>query len=150
VGRIVADALSAFDAGYHAVECDEQRLRAAIADGYDVSHGDGTDLRLWQSVDLHGRKVSVTTAPNFSEMHHTYGQARRDYPQITRLVYARNSSEASRLRTIGLLPVVDKGDVRGMSLAVAVLREVGYTGSEIKLWVSERSRSRPRFVSVEN
>jgi hypothetical protein len=148
VGRTVVDALIAFDVGYHAVERDERRLRAAIADGYEVSFGDGTDLRLWQSVDLHGRKISVITAPDFADLQHTTGPARRDYPHLKRLALAKNGDEANRLRSIGLKPIVDKGDVRGIALAVAVLSELGYTGSEIRFWVRERRRSKPQLVPV--
>ena len=64
-GRTLADALAEFDIGYAAVERDERRLRNAVADGYNVAYGDFSDPRLWDTVALHGRQVTVVTAPSF-------------------------------------------------------------------------------------
>ena len=55
-GRTLADALTEFDIGYAAIERDQQRLREAVADGYNVAFGDFSDP--------HSRAISAPAPPS--------------------------------------------------------------------------------------
>ena len=68
IGRTVADALIGFEIGYVGIERDQRRLREAIADGYSASFGDAADIRMWQSVEMQSRRISVLTAPRFESV----------------------------------------------------------------------------------
>ena len=61
----MADALIGFEIGYVGIEFDQRRLREAIADGYSASFGDAGDIRMWQSIEMQSRQISVLTAPRF-------------------------------------------------------------------------------------
>ena len=65
IGRTLADALTEFEIGYVALERDDKRFREAVADGYTVNFGDIGDPRMWEPLALHGRQLSVITAPSF-------------------------------------------------------------------------------------
>jgi K+:H+ antiporter len=80
-GRTLADALTEFDIGYAAIERDQQRLREAVADGYNVAFGDLSDPRIWEPVALHWRKVSVLTAPVFEVSRDGRGRRCRGWPR---------------------------------------------------------------------
>jgi CPA2 family monovalent cation:H+ antiporter-2 len=63
-GRIIADAMIAFNISYLAIEANDMRLRDAIADGYDVLYGDLNDPRLWEPMVVSTRKLNILTEPN--------------------------------------------------------------------------------------
>lgn len=138
VGRLVADALIAFGIDYFALEKDERRLHAAIADGYNAGFGDATDARLWPTVSLNERKLSVLTAPDYELLSATITIIKASYPQLKRFAFARNEADAERLRTLGLRPIVDAGSKPGLPLAKAVLGELGVPEADIKRWAIER------------
>jgi CPA2 family monovalent cation:H+ antiporter-2 len=125
IGRTVADALIHFDIGYVGIERDQRRLREAIADGYSASFGDATDIRLWESVELHSRKISVLTAPQFESVTVNNPVASAQYPNLKRVAAAANESEAQQFRLIGVLAVVERGNPHGSHLAAAVLEQLG-------------------------
>lgn len=149
VGRLVADALIAFGIDYYALEKDEHRLRAAIADGYNAGFGDATDARLWPTVGLNERKLSVLTAPDYDLLSATISIIKASYPQLKRFAFARSEGDAERLRTLGLRPVVDTGATRGLTLAKAVLGELGVQEVDIDGWTTERLELKaPRAARV--
>ena len=137
-GRTLADALAEFDIGYAAVERNERALRHAVADGYNVAFGDFADPRLWDSVALHGRKVTVVTAPSFEVASELTPTARRLYPDLKRVAVVAHEAEAARYRDLGFLPVVDRSVPPGLDLAVAVLGELGVDDARIDAWMRRR------------
>ena len=140
VGRLVADALIAFHVDYYAVERDQARLRSAIADGYIAGFGDGTDARLWPSVSLQERKLSVLTAPDTELLEPTKGIIQANYPNLIRFGHASNEDAAKRLRAIGIVAVIGKTEIPGMALAEAVLNELKFPENDIRGWLTERSK----------
>ncbi len=125
IGRTVADALIHFDIGYVGIERDQRRLREAIADGYSASFGDATDIRLWESLELRSRKISVLTAPMLESVTVNSPVALAQYPNLKRVAAAANESEAQQFRLIGLQAVVERGNPHGSHLATAVLEQLG-------------------------
>jgi CPA2 family monovalent cation:H+ antiporter-2 len=150
-GRTLADALTEFDIGYAAIERDQQRLREAVADGYNVAFGDLSDPRIWEPVALHGRKVSVLTAPVFEVSRDLSPTARQRYPDLKRIAVVRNRDEAERFKSIGLLPVVDRSVPPGLDLAVFVLGELGVDPERVGAWMrrqQERALSGVQAVAA--
>ena len=150
-GRTLADALTEFDIGYGAIERDQRRLREAVADGYNVAFGDLSDPRIWQPVALHGRKVSVLTAPAFEVSRDLSPAARQLYPNLKRVAVVRDRDEAERFKSIGLLPVVDRSVPPGLDLAVFVLGELGVDANRIGEWMQrqqERALSTVKSVAA--
>jgi CPA2 family monovalent cation:H+ antiporter-2 len=138
VGRLVADALINFDIDYYAVERDQARLRTATADGYRVGFGDAADPRLWAPVNLSQREISVLTAPVAETIEDTRAIMKADYPKLKRFAYAPDEATAKTLRTLGVTAVADTGDVPGLALAAAVLKERGVAEEDIGRWINGR------------
>jgi CPA2 family monovalent cation:H+ antiporter-2 len=146
-GRTLADALTEFDIAYAAIERDEKRLREAVADGYNVVFGDFSDPRIWEPVALHGRKVTVLTAPIF-EVSRELGPAVRElFPDLKRVAVVRSQEEAERFRSIGVLPVIDRSMPPGLDLAALVLAELGVDSDRIGDWMR---RQQERALSGED
>jgi CPA2 family monovalent cation:H+ antiporter-2 len=139
IGRTVVDGLIQFKVGYFAMEKDHQRLQLAVADGYEASFGDGFDLRLWEQMGLHERKVSVLTAPDFEVLSQTAPLIRNDYPNLKRFAVVVSDSDAVRFQAIGIPTVVDRSSPHGLDAATAVLKELGFTSDVIAAWIRDRT-----------
>jgi CPA2 family monovalent cation:H+ antiporter-2 len=138
VGRLVADALISFDIDYYAVERDQTRLRTATADGYRVGFGDGADARLWATLNLSEREVSVLTAPVAETIEDARTIMKANYPKLKRFAYAPDETVAKKLRALGLTAVADSGGFPGLALATAVLKERGVAEEKIGRWIKGR------------
>lgn len=150
-GRTLADALTEFDIGYAAIERDQQRLREAVADGYNVAFGDLSDPRIWEPVALDGRKVSVLTAPVFEVSRDLGPVARQRFPNLKRIAVVRDPEEAERFKSIGLLPVIDRSVPPGLDLAALVLGELSVDPDRIGAWMrrqQERALSGVQAVAA--
>jgi Kef-type K+ transport system membrane component KefB len=150
-GRTLADALTEFDIGYAAIERDQQRLREAVADGYNVAFGDLSDPRIWEPVALDGRKVSVLTAPVFEVSRDLGPVAWQQFPDLKRIAVVRDREEAERFRSIGLLPVIDRSVPPGLDLAALVLGELSVDPDRIGEWMrrqQERALSGVQAVAA--
>src|ERR1700743_454883 len=80
--RAVADALMEFGIGYLGVESDERRLRAALADGYQVMFGRMDDPRLWQPMAIRGRRLNVLSDPDFEIAAEIMPAIHDQYPEL--------------------------------------------------------------------
>jgi hypothetical protein len=96
-----------------------------VADGYNVAFGDFSDPRIWKPVALHGRKVTVLTAPLFEVSRELGPAVRQLFPDLKRIAVVRSQEEAERFRSIGVLPVIDRSAPSGLDLAALVLAELG-------------------------
>jgi CPA2 family monovalent cation:H+ antiporter-2 len=139
IGRTVADALIRFEIGYVGVERDQRRLREAIADGYSASFGDATDIRLWESLELHNRKLSVFTAPRLEVISVNLPIAAAHYPHLKRVAAVADDDEAGKYRNLGVMPVVERGAPHGTDVATAVLVELGCDAGKVAEWVQQSS-----------
>jgi Kef-type K+ transport system membrane component KefB len=137
-GRTLADALTEFDIDYGAIERDDKRLREAVADGYKVAFGDFSDPRIWEPVALHGRRISVLTAPAFEVSRELAPAARQLFPNLKRVAVVRDEDEAEQYRSIGVLPVVDRSMPPGLDLAVLVLNELDVDPDRIATWMRQQ------------
>jgi CPA2 family monovalent cation:H+ antiporter-2 len=137
IGRTVADALIGFEIGYVGIESDQRRLREAIADGYSASFGDAGDIRLWQSIELHSRRISVLTAPRFEIVSDNTPLASAQYPNLKRIVAAADEAQAAQFLDIGVTAVVERGNPHGSHIAAAVLTEMGCDATKIAAWMQQ-------------
>jgi CPA2 family monovalent cation:H+ antiporter-2 len=149
VGRTLADALTEFGISYGAIERDDKRLREAVADGYTVVFGDFSDPRIWEPVALHGRLVSVLTAPSFEVSRDLAPAARRLFPDLKRVAVVHDAAEAEQFRSIGVLPVIDRSVPPGLDVAVLVLNELGIDPNRIARWMQvEQQRALPGRLAL--
>ncbi len=141
-GRALADALAAFDIGYGAIERDPRRLSEAVADGYNVIFGDMGDPRIWEPLALHGRQITVLTAPSLEVSAGLSPIARHLYPTLKRIAVVPDGVTAEQFRAIGMQPVIDRSTPPGLDLAAAVLAELGIDPGRVTDWARlERERA---------
>jgi Kef-type K+ transport system membrane component KefB len=137
IGRTVADALIGFEIGYVGIELDQRRLREAIADGYSASFGDAGDIRMWQSIEMQSRQISVLTAPRFEVVSDNSPLAAAQYPNLKRIVAAADEAQAEQFHNIGVKAIIERGDPHGMHMAAAVLTEMGCDAVKIAEWTRQ-------------
>ncbi|MBC7781406.1 MAG: cation:proton antiporter [Proteobacteria bacterium] len=143
-GHTLADALTEFEIDYAAIEPDDRRLREAIADGYKVAFGDIADPRIWEPLALHGRKLSVITAPTFEIARELAPIAHARFPDLQQVAVVNDEAAAVQYRSIGVVPIVDRSMPSGLDLAVYVLGQLGVDQARIGQWMRrqhERSLS---------
>jgi Trk K+ transport system NAD-binding subunit len=137
-GRAIADALTAFDIGYAALDGDQKRLREAIADGYRVSFGELADPRIWEPIAMDGRRVSVLTEPSLEVSTRLTPVASRLFPNLKRIAVVKDLASAAQFASVGLTPVVEDGEQVGLASATAVLAMLEVEPGAIASWARSR------------
>ncbi len=135
VGRTLANSLHEFGIGYMAMERDDKRLREAVADGYEVVFGDFGDPRIWEPVALHGRRLSILTAPSFEVTSSVATIGRALYPDLKRIAVVHSHEDAERFRSIGVQPILDRSIPPGLDVTAQVLSEMGVEAERIGDWM---------------
>jgi Kef-type K+ transport system membrane component KefB len=147
IGRTLADAMIKFGIGYYAIDRDQLRLQMAIADGYNAGFGDGSDIRLWEPMALHERKISVLTAPDLESLGQTAVMAATNYPLLRRFAVVSSETLADDFRRIGLQVIVDKRHPRGIDAAAVLLAELGVSARDIAEWTRDVTESQEQTKS---
>lgn len=141
IGRSLADALSDIEVNYCGIERDAEQLNMAVADGYFVNFGDPTDTRLWESVNLHHRKVTVFTAPNAEELAITSPASLAIHPHLKRFVVVKDPAQAQRFEALGLSVMVWRGSDPVTDIAPAIMQALEVPQAKIDAWLkSHRER----------
>jgi CPA2 family monovalent cation:H+ antiporter-2 len=145
-GRIIADAMIAFNISYLAIEANDMRLRDAIADGYDVLYGDLNDPRLWEPMVVSTRKLNILTEPNLELSTEWIPALSRRYPELRLIVIVANEAEAEKFAALNLRSVTYRPE-RGHDLALKILLELGIDPDDAAGWI-RKSYNLEREVAV--
>jgi CPA2 family monovalent cation:H+ antiporter-2 len=146
IGRSLADALSDVQVNYCGIERDSDQLKTAVADGYFVNFGDPSDTRLWESVKLHHRKVTVFTAPNAEELAITSPASLAIHPDLKRFVVIREPAQAQRFEALGLSVIVRRGSDPVTDIAPAIMQALEIPQTKIDAWLKSH---RERIAEVQ-
>lgn len=145
-GRIIADAMIAFNISYLAIEANDMRLRDAIADGYEVLYGDLNDPRLWEPMVVSTRKLNILTEPNLELSTEWIPALSRRYPELRLIVVVANEAEAEKFAALNLRSVTYRPE-RGHDLALKILLELGIDPDDAAGWI-RKSYNLEREVAV--
>ncbi len=137
-GRAIADALTAFDIGYAAMDGDQKRLREAIADGYRVSFGELADPRIWEPIAMEGRRISVLTEPSLEISSRLTPVTSRLFPNLKRIAVVQDLATAAQFASVGLTPIVEDREPVGSATATAVLAMLNVDPDAIAAWARSR------------
>lgn len=99
------------------------------------------------TVDLHERKLSVLTAPDYAVLSQTARLIQQKYPALQRFAVVNNDREANLFRPLGLMPLLDQDAVPGLDVAVVLLEELGVPQASVAAWVDTQKRSSRRCWS---
>lgn len=133
-GRIIADAMIAFNISYLAIEANDMRLRDAIADGYDVLYGDLNDPRLWEPMVVSTRKLNILTEPNLELSTGWIPALSRRYPELRLIVIVSDEVEAEKFAALNLRSVIYRPE-QGHDLALKILLELGVDPEDAANWI---------------
>jgi CPA2 family monovalent cation:H+ antiporter-2 len=135
VGRLTADALRLHGVPHVAIESDPDRFLSATADGYAVTWGDPSDLRLMDAIGgTRARAVALAT-PRFDISRELTPVVRERYPGLGRFVAVADESDLERHTALGMTPVMTRGMPHGIELAAALLRFAGVAEEQIADWL---------------
>lgn len=133
-GRIIADAMMAFNISYLAIEANDIRLRDAIADGYDVLYGNLNDPRLWEQVVVSGRRLNILTEPDLELSAEWIPVLSRRYPELRLIAIVSNDLEAKKFAELDLRSITYRPE-QGHDLAFKILLELDVDPDDAANWV---------------
>lgn len=146
-GRIIADAMIAFNISYLAIEANDMRLRDAIADGYDVLYGDLNDPRLWEPMVVSTRKLNILTEPNLELSAGWIPALSRRYPELRLIVIVSDEVEAEKFAALNLRSVIYRPE-QGHDLALKILLELGVDPEDAANWIRKSYNIEREFVAA--
>ncbi|MGF1463601.1 MAG: cation:proton antiporter [Maricaulaceae bacterium] len=146
VGRLVADGLTAFDLPYFAIELDPDTFMEASAAGYSVVFGDAADLRLMDRLEVSQACALVITAPNFAISKAVTPTVRERWPDLARFAAVSSLADMERFDTLGIRPVLVRGEPQGAELVVELLRFSDIDDAAISDWLASVRPARPKLV----
>ena len=141
VGRCVADALEAQRISYKAIEIDHDRFIQANRDGYSVIFGDGTDLRLMETIEIAHANTLVVTEPRIEIAKELVPISRKRYPNLTRIACVDDDEKRLQFEGLGMHAIVDRSFPKGLDIAAATLRAHNIEEEKIGDWM-QRQQSR--------
>ena len=136
-GRLAMDALTRFEVAHVAIDSDSRRFMAALADGYDVSFGDPSDLRLMKAVGAVNARALALAQSRYEISREVTPYVNETYPGLERFVVVDSPAEADQHRALGMHPVINRSMPEGLDFAAALLRFAGVADDKIMAWMDE-------------
>jgi CPA2 family monovalent cation:H+ antiporter-2 len=135
VGRCVADGLETHKISYKAIEIKHDRFLQADRDGYTVVFGDGTDLRLMETIEIAHASTLVITEPRYEISKELAPIAQKKYPNLFRLASVEDEEQRLKFESLSIKAVVDRSFPPGLDIAAAVLRAHDIDEKKIAKWM---------------
>lgn len=149
-GRMAMDALTRFDIPFVAVDFDAERFLAATADGYDMTFGDPSDVRLMTAVGVTRARALALGQSRYEISREITPYINETFPDLQRIVAVRSPEEKAAHEALGMIAVITHGQPEGVDFAVAVLRFAGVEEAGIARWLAEvheaHSAARPSLL----
>ncbi|XBQ16419.1 MAG: cation:proton antiporter [Oceanicaulis sp.] len=136
-GRMAVDGLAKFGVPYVAIDSDADRFMAASSDGYDVSFGDPSDVRLMDAVGATRARALALAKSRYEISREVTDYVRETYPDLARFVLVDTQAEADRHRALGMTAVLNRSRPEGLDFAAALLRYAGVEEAKIADWMRD-------------
>lgn len=153
-GRLAMDALTRFKIPFVAVESDAERFLAATADGYDMTFGDPSDVRLMTAVGVTRARALALGQSRYEISREITPYINATFPDLKRFVAVRTPEEKAAHEALGMSAVITRGQPEGVDFAVALLRFAGVEEARIARWLDEvheaHSAARPGVDPARN
>ncbi len=151
IGRCVADALEAQRISYKAIEIDHDRFLQATRDGYTVVFGDGTDLRLMETIEIAHANTLVVTEPKIEVAKELTPISQKRYPNLKRIVSVENEEKQQQFEALGLNAIIDRSFPKGLDIATAVLKCHNIDEKKISEWMKrQQSRALDEMEEIQD
>jgi CPA2 family monovalent cation:H+ antiporter-2 len=112
--------------------------------------GDGTDLRLMETVEIAHASTLVITEPRYEISKELAPIAQKKYPNLFRLASVEDEEQRLKFESLSIQAVVDRSFPPGLDIAARVLREHGIEEKKIAKWMQlQQSRALDEKAELE-
>ncbi len=136
-GRLAVDGLRRFGVPYVAIESDADRFMQAVSDGYDVTFGDPSDVRLMKAVGVTRARALALGASRYEISKDVTPYVKETYPDLSRFVVVEDEADKARHEDLNMTAIINMARPEGLDFAVALLRFSQVDEGEIASWMRE-------------
>jgi Kef-type K+ transport system membrane component KefB/voltage-gated potassium channel Kch len=134
-GRLAIDALSDHAIAYVATEYDPERFLAAVSDGYRVSFGDATNMKLIDAIGGSNARAVVLGVSRFEVSQEVTPTVRRKFPGLARIVAVDTADDVPRYAELGIRAHVSAAAPEGIEMVTDMLRVLGISDTAVASWM---------------
>lgn len=138
-GRLAVDALEDHGIPYLATEFDPDRLLSAVADGYRVSFGDASNLKLIEAIGGNKARAMVLGFPRYEVSQAVTPVVMRRFPDLKRFVTVDTAEDMERFSTLGIRTHFAMGEPRGIEMVIDMLNALGVPEDQVSAWLSHET-----------
>ncbi len=136
-GRLALDGMKHFSIPYVAIESDADRFMEAVSDGYDVTFGDPSDVRLMKAVGVTKARALALGAGRYEISKDVTPFVQASFPDLARFVVVEDEADQARHEALGMHGVINRAMPEGLDFAIALLRFAKVDEHEIAGWMRE-------------
>ncbi|KCZ88832.1 cation:proton antiporter [Hyphomonas johnsonii] len=138
-GRLAIDALVDHHIPYIALEGDPDRFLAAVADGYKVSFGDASNMKLVEAVGGSNARAVVLGFARYEVSREVTPTITRRFPDLQRFVAVDNRLDLERYLDIGVRAHLAGGQPKGIEMVADILLTLDVPEPEVREWMEEEA-----------
>lgn len=136
-GRIAVDALSDNGIAFVALDSDPDRFVRASADGYDVSFGDASDLRLIKALGMDNPRAIVIGYSRLETARSMTPSVKSVWPDLKRFVAVATPEERDAHKALDMRAHITSGPMGAIDLAADLLRTLGIEDEKVAAWIEQ-------------
>lgn len=145
-GRLAVDALQDHGIPWLATEFDPERMMRAVADGYHVSFGDASNLKLIEAIGGNNARAMVLGYPRYEVSREVTPTVMRRFPDLKRFVTVDTPEDRELFAALGVRAHLAGGDPRGVEMVIDMLNALGVPEDRVSAWLSHETE---RYVIGE-
>jgi len=138
-GRLAVDALEDHGIPYLATEFDPDRMLSAVADGYRVSFGDASNMKLIEAIGGTNARALVIGSPRYEVSHDVTPVVERRFPGLKRFVSVDTPEDMVRFAGLGIRTHFNMGDPRGIEMVIDMLNALDVPEDKVSAWLSHET-----------
>ena len=138
-GRLAVDALQDHGIPYLATEFDPDRMLSAVADGYRVSFGDASNMKLIEAIGGNNARAMVLGAPRYEVSRSVTPTIARRFPDLKRFISVDNPVDLDRFGALGIRTHLSGGEPRGIEMVIDMLHALDVPEDRVGAWLSHEA-----------
>jgi CPA2 family monovalent cation:H+ antiporter-2 len=138
-GRLAVDALVDFNIPYIATDSDPDRFLAAVADGYNVSFGDASNMKLIDAVGGSNARAVVLGKARYAVSKEVTPSITRRFPDLIRLVAVESLHDLDRHLELNMRAHLVASEPKGIEMVADMLRILGIPDEDLAGWLSREA-----------
>lgn len=138
-GRLAVDALADHGIPYLATEFDPDRMLSAVADGYRVSFGDASNMKLVEAIGGNRARAMVIGFPRYEVSRAVTPVVTRRFPDLKRFISVDTPEDLERFEALGIRAHMTGGEPRGIEMVIDMLNALGVPEDDVSAWLSHET-----------